>query len=158
MIRPHVFILRGLSGAGKSTLARQIKARIGRQISIVSADDFFTQDGQYYFDAKQLDQAHGQCWERYLQLLANDYSVIVDNTNSQMWHYHKYYALAIANGLMVSVLEVYCPDMATLHDFHARSRHNVPLHVMKKMYYDWEVDSRATIIINPFAFIKKMTA
>lgn len=156
-IAPQVFILRGLSGSGKSTLARQLKGSLHGRTVIISADDYFQQSGEYCFDPEKLAVAHRQCYERFVELVdSHQYSVIVDNTNSKLWHYAKFYYLARAGNLPVTTLEIPCLDMATVYFYHSRSRHQVPLYVMRRMYFSWEHDSRATLVLNPFSYIKKM--
>ena len=159
IILPHVFILRGLAGSGKSTLARQIKNSLNCPVSIISTDHFFTSpDDQCHFDSSQLGMAHRQCWEQYMLLLRCGQAVIVDNTNGKVWHYNKYHGQAVASGWPVSILEIPCLDLDMLRLFHRRSLHRVPFEVMRTMYNNWEIDSRATIVLNPFSFVHKMTA
>lgn len=73
--------MRGLPGSGKTALARDIAAR--RKATIVSADDFFTDEfGDYNYNAACLDQAHIFAKNQMLTAIAeNQETIIIDNMN-----------------------------------------------------------------------------
>lgn len=106
-----VLILRGISGSGKSTLAKNLVEKYGGKAIIVSADDFFTQDGVYTFDVKRLGQAHGYCLKLFIELVEQAHSgvspyelVVVDNTNTRAAEFAPYYHIATAFEVPVKIL------------------------------------------------------
>ncbi len=100
--------MRGVPGSGKSTFVEQViipmieehnQTTTGRQITyqVVSADDYFrTPDNEYNFSPKLLRNAHNMCYRNYLKALQDGIDiVIIDNTNTQLWHITPYTALAL---------------------------------------------------------------
>jgi len=99
-MRHQVIILRGLPGSGKSTLADHIKrASYMPSVHICSADDYMVDhNGEYHFDPKRLQDCHASCFKQFkaatLEAVENsdqvEYTIILDNTNTQYWEYAKY--------------------------------------------------------------------
>ena len=80
--------MRGVPGSGKSYCANQFKERFESQpqhCTIYSTDDFWSQNGEYEFDAERLTEAHQ--WnqaraQRWFTEHQDDRDVlIIDNTN-----------------------------------------------------------------------------
>ena len=84
----NVIIIRGVGSSGKSSFAELI----AEPKRIVCADDYFTHDGRYVFDASKIGQAHIQCMRMFDDALRNDDidNVVVANTNTKPRDY-KYY-------------------------------------------------------------------
>ena len=60
----HVmFLMRGVPGSGKSTIVKHLM-KMFHTDSICSADQYFSRNGRYRFDQKQLKQAHEYCHEK----------------------------------------------------------------------------------------------
>lgn len=97
-----VVVLRGVSGAGKSTLAKRLVAQATGAACIVSADDFFMEDGRYTFDPALLGEAHADCLRRFVEAVVfgriEKGLVVVDNTNTTVAEAAPYMALAAAYG------------------------------------------------------------
>lgn len=68
----------------KDLLQKALKS-IGRNLVVVSADDFMTKDGVYTFDAAHLTRAHQSCQGKCIQHLMHKNSVVfVANVNEQL--------------------------------------------------------------------------
>lgn len=107
-----VIILRGISGCGKSTWAEEHVPQDG---VIVSADHFFIQpNGTYAFDAAKLHEAHVACFRKFLDAQEQHAStVIVDNSNIQLWEFFPYFIAAHARRYDVELLTFRCdPETA----------------------------------------------
>lgn len=92
-----LFIIRGLPGAGKTTFAQQVAD------VVCSADDFFTNDGKYFFfDAGKIKDAHAYCVECVKKnMLSGTDKIAVANTSTQHWEWEQYEKLAKKYGYMI---------------------------------------------------------
>ena len=118
-----VVIMQGVSGSGKSTVARKLV--VGQPSArIVSADDYFTHEGVYTFDATKQGEAHQRCLRLFIEnCQARLHLIIVDNVNARELNIAPYMAIAEAYDYDASILRVACnPNVA-----HARNTHGVPL-------------------------------
>lgn len=130
----RVIIMRGLPGSGKSTKARTYGG------TIVSADDFFMQDGQYVFDPKKLPEAHATSLRLFEEALKRgDPVVVVDNTNTTAWEYQKYVDKAEQNGYAVEY-DVVGSGGVGIDELVKRNTHGVPEQAIKRMVDRWEGD------------------
>lgn len=76
----ELFLLRGLPGSGKSTLAESL----GNMN--IEADEYFTYNGKYEFDASKLKEAHAWCQNTARVWMANSVKrIIASNTFTQEW-------------------------------------------------------------------------
>ena len=139
---PAVVILRGISGAGKSTLALALQASRPRSTArIISADSFFVRrgGGTYAFDPSLLGEAHGECEAEFTRAIQSGTPVIiVDNTNTSRRDYAFYEAgvndfnawLKTGHSTLPAykfiVVELTCPDEASLAVLGSRNAHGVP--------------------------------
>ena len=120
-------IMRGISGSGKSTEANRIAQELsdqGKSAVIVSADDYFIDDdGEYKFDSRYLDKAHGMCMAQFMAMITEVDAVIVDNTNTQLWEISPYILVAkSAHCYDIEIVRCECdPKVAA-----ARNVHGVP--------------------------------
>jgi predicted kinase len=102
----ELFLLRGLPGSGKTTLANQLGG------SLVEADRYFMEYGDYKFDASKLKEAHAWCREQvqnWMETNGRGFDVpriVVSNTFTQEWEMKPYYDLAKEHGYMVFSLIV----------------------------------------------------
>lgn len=123
MYRPEVVILRGVPGVGKSTFAAKFF-----WCHVVSADNFFLQDGIYRFDPSKLGQAHQQCLRDYTGHVVARHSVLVDNTNITTTEIAPYVSLAEAFGLSVKIINLH--SSLSPADLARRNVHGVPENVI----------------------------
>lgn len=89
----QLIILKGASGSGKSTFADFIKNGWWnpKDVAICCADDYFTKDGVYNFDATKLSEAHSECKRNFSYAVGDEVPVIiVANTNTNDWEYAYY--------------------------------------------------------------------
>jgi predicted kinase len=133
-----VIILRGIPGAGKSTWAKEYAASSNTPVIICSADDYFVnENGEYKFDATQLQAAHSYCknkFAKYLYEFADDQdrgaTIIVDNTNTRISEFSYYMHLAQRNNAHVTVRRfIVDPEVA-----YSRGVHKVPYDIVVKMF------------------------
>ena len=128
----ELFLLRGLPGSGKSTLANQLGG------SLVEADRYFMEYGEYKFDASKLGEAHDWCSNQVKEWMeTNDRGfdvprIVVSNTFTQEWEMKHYYELAKEHGYMVFSLIV-----ENRHG--GQNVHNVPEEVIDRMRKRFEV-------------------
>ena len=128
----EVFLLRGLPGSGKSTLANQLGG------SLVEADKYFMEYGEYKFDASKLKEAHAWCRNQVKEWMeTNDRGfdvprIVVSNTFTQEWEMKPYYDLAKEYGYIVFSLIV-----ENRHG--GQNVHNVPEEVIDRMRTRFEI-------------------
>ncbi|MCF8339709.1 MAG: ATP-binding protein [Chitinophagaceae bacterium] len=128
----ELFLLRGLPGSGKSTLANQLGG------SLVEADKFFMEYGEYKFDASKLKEAHAWCRNQVKEWMeTNDRGfdvprIVVSNTFTQEWEMKPYYDLAKEYGYIVFSLIV-----ENRHG--GQNVHNVPEEVIDRMRTRFEI-------------------
>ena len=103
----QLIILRGLPGAGKSTFARKLRERGDDGWFVTSADNFFIVNGEYQYKSNVTKYAHEYCRSQTVQLLLSGRSVIVDNTNTQIWEMEPYLNLKSLFDLDIIITEVY---------------------------------------------------
>lgn len=142
-----VIILSGVSGSGKSTIAKAVAhladAVPDISVCIVSADSYFSHNGEYRFDASKLSEAHGQCFKKFIQYLDDPWTadtiVIVDNTNTTEIEIAPYMLAAQAYGFDAEIqtivpdpfrcnVDAYCLKCA------ARNVHGVPVNTISQQY------------------------
>jgi len=134
----QLFLLRGLPGAGKSALASLFKSM---NAEVVCMDDFFTEHGEYCYDATKIGRAIDWCHSRFKFFLAKDcQTVIVDGTHSREMEYRWYVEMATTWGYEVHIIHVEAP----LHDCIRRQKHKVPISKILEFRDRWEPVSAAT--------------
>ena len=128
----ELFLLRGLPGSGKSTLATQLGG------SLVEADRYFMQYGDYKFDASKLKEAHAWCREQVVKWMEVDNAgydvdrIVVSNTFTQEWEMKPYYELAEKYGY-----RVYSIVVENRHG--GKNVHNVPDEAIDRMRKRFEI-------------------
>jgi predicted kinase len=96
-----LLLIRGLPGSGKTTLAKILAPN-----TRVAADDFFTTNGRYEFDAGKIGEAHAWCQRIAEQMMKRWEPVVaVHNTFSQPWEAEPYHQLAGEYGYSVFIIE-----------------------------------------------------
>jgi predicted kinase len=120
-----VIIMRGVSGSGKTTYVREHYPGA----TVVSADDYFTKDGAYCFNPAALDEAHADCFRRFIYALENGApTVVVDNTNATAAQVSPYALGARAFGYEVRIITLQVhPETAF-----ERNVHGAPLSIIRK--------------------------
>jgi predicted kinase len=92
----ELYLLRGLPGSGKSTLAESL----GNMN--IEADEYFTYNGKYEFDASKLKDAHAWCQNTAKVWMKNNVKrIVVSNTFTQEWEMDYYFDLAEKYGYRV---------------------------------------------------------
>lgn len=128
----ELFLLRGLPGSGKSTLAAQLGG------SLVEADRYFMQYGDYKFDASKLKEAHAWCRDQVRKWMEVDNAgynvdrIVVSNTFTQEWEMKPYYELAEKYGYRVHSIVV-----ENRHG--GKNIHNVPDEAIDRMRKRFEI-------------------
>lgn len=128
----ELFLLRGLPGSGKSTLAAQLGG------SLVEADRYFMQYGEYKFDASKLKEAHAWCRDQVRKWMEVDNAgydvdrIVVSNTFTQEWEMKPYYELAEKYGYRVHSIVV-----ENRHG--GKNVHNVPDEAIDRMRKRFEI-------------------
>lgn len=138
-------ILSGVSGSGKSTYAEKLLQQ--SQGVKVSADHFFmkygvsaegkqTEAAVYHFDPSKLQEAHNDCFRRFVGFLMEGWSdIVVDNTNTMVWELSPYMLAASAFGYAAEIrtLWVHSTDLTMAWK---RNIHKVPLGVLDSQSYN----------------------
>ena len=97
-----LLIITGVSGSGKSTFADYLAAMHSGVAVVCTADDYFSQDGDYNFDASKLGKAHDWCKERAFNAMDNKVNlVIIANTNTKPKEWRPYRDAAKRRGYKV---------------------------------------------------------
>ena len=101
-----VLILRSKSGAGKSTLA-EVLGSLDENTAICCADDYFTKDGVYSFNADKLWNAHLYCRQVFREAVDKEVKlVVVANTNTTQREFRFYEDYAKEKGYKIFHLVV----------------------------------------------------
>lgn len=128
-----VKILCGISGSGKSTLCCELLAELTNRFGAIvcSADQYFTESGNYNFNPSKLQDAHAACLRKYTNYVHNGSVglVIVDNTNTTVAEIAPYAALALANGYE---LEIIILQPKSIEKCILRNIHDVPEKVIRQ--------------------------
>lgn len=133
-----LILMRGISGSGKTTKAREI-LKENPEAVILSTDDLFIVEGQYVFDPSKLDQNHKMNQERCHQAMtAKTKTIIIDNTNIQIWEMIPYHKLAQKHGYETHIIEINPPTLSELlHRQETRGDKKVPEHVITRTLNKW---------------------
>ena len=104
MLKPILYLIRGVSGAGKSTFAQRLW-EAGVVDRVFEADDWFYSEGEYKFDATKLHEAHNVCQHNTYFTLKAGKSVAVSNTSTTEKEVQAYKEIAeLVNAHFISVI------------------------------------------------------
>lgn len=121
MYNRRVIVMSGVSGSGKSTFIKNMMApretTLGNLVipspyRIVSADQYFIRDGEYYFDPSKIGQAHAQCFAKFIEaMISHDDNplIFVDNTNTTNEEIAPYMLGAAAFGYEAEIITMAMP-------------------------------------------------
>lgn len=137
ILKPSLFLVRGIPGSGKSTFAKHI----WNEYAICEADKFFhnKETGEYNFDPSRLKEAHEWC-RNEVETRMKDHQanpqyypeIVVSNTFTQEWEMQSYIDLASKYGYQVTTLIV--------ENRHGNKNvHNVPDETLDRMRQRFEV-------------------
>nr|XP_055061399.1 NEDD4-binding protein 2 isoform X2 [Misgurnus anguillicaudatus] len=130
----HVLVLlRGAPGSGKTTLALAMLDQNPGGV-VLSTDDYFTRNGQYYYELNSLGEAHEWNHQRAKEAFEKGQTpIIIDNTNMQCWEMKPYVAMAQKYRYKVLFRE---PDTwwkAKPRELEKRTRHQVTKEKIRRM-------------------------
>lgn len=121
---PTLTILRGVPGSGKSSFAQTLNG------VKVSADHYFIdEEGEYVFNPALLGEAHGACLHAAIRCCEKGVSVVVDNTNTQLFEMSPYVLLAQAYGYDLRIVRVLADPQVCA----TRNIHGVPAGTILRM-------------------------
>jgi len=141
--------MRGLPGSGKSTLAKQVAGKDGL---ILSTDDFWTQDGEYKFDASKAGEAHKWNQKRALEAMkAGVPHIIIDNTNCSAYEPKYYVQQALNHGYDIDFQQSNTPWAFDIDELEKRNTHNVPRTALEYMLQNWDENTDIDHILNAVA-------
>lgn len=138
-------ILSAPSGTGKSTLAKDMALALhsqGKICYILSTDNYWIQDGEYKFNPKMLGAAHEWNFQKFKNLvqeedlLSNDITVIIDNTNLRWSEFSKYIETALLSKWDIEITKLSCPY--TDEELFKRNIHNVPVETIHRQRERWQ--------------------
>jgi predicted kinase len=135
-------VLRGLPGSGKSYIAKALVSSTVKSSNpndhIISADDFFLQNGRYQYDVSKLSQAHQFAQQLFCKRASLGYSpLIVDNTNKEYWEMSFYIKVAIQNQYHIEIMMPVTPWSWNANRLAQKNKHSVPMdkiNFMKDMF------------------------
>jgi predicted kinase len=102
-----IILLRGPSGAGKTHKADELVTDFSKKnmvAVVVSADDYFKEKGQYI--PKDIHFAHKDCQSKTLSALRKGYTVIVANTNIQLWEMKEYLKISQIFNVSIEIVNI----------------------------------------------------
>ncbi|XP_041055556.1 NEDD4-binding protein 2-like 2 isoform X2 [Carcharodon carcharias] len=156
----ELVFMRGPPGSGKSTLSRLLLAQNPNGV-VLSTDDYFCQNGVYWFDPNFLGEAHEWNQNRAKHSMNEGRSpIIIDNTNIQAWEMKPYAQMAVERRYRVSfrepetwwkfnVIELenieYCIIQAIKM---RRNKHRVPREKIIQMMERFEYPISSDIVLN----------
>lgn len=134
-----LILIRGLSGSGKTTLANIICQANPKYFSI-SVDDFFTLDGEYEFNAPQLQEAHEWCKLNVETAMTQKMeTIVVHNTFSRRWEIEPYQELALSHDYNVCIINLYDAGLNDVQ-LSKRSPHQISVTNVRAQRTRWEPD------------------
>ena len=140
----QVKIIRGVSGIGKRSYVYYLESDMNREYVICDINDFFTTNGTYAFNGKNLAEAEANMMSTFITAINNiDKRIYVIGTFERQWMYSNYINIAKLNGYDTYITELDCDNTAELRHFNKRSIHNVPYSKSMKTYTSWETDNTA---------------
>jgi predicted kinase len=137
ILKPTLFLVRGIPGSGKSTFANHI----WNEYAVCEADKYFVdkETKEYKFDTSKLKEADEWC-RNEVEIRMKDHQanpqfypeIVVSNTFTQEWEMQAYIDLASKHGYQVVSL--------IIENRHGNSNiHSVPVETLEKMRKRFEI-------------------
>lgn len=125
-----IYILRGISGSGKSTWAKKKAQEDPEGTVICSADNYFyDKKGNYNFDPSKLSDAHNSCFQKFVLSVPQNFTIIVDNTNTKLWEMSPYVSFANLYNAEIEFVYFDCDCSVAAK----RNKHGVPERTVNQM-------------------------
>ena len=138
----HAIILSGVSRAGKSAFARKNFPNTHR----ISADDFFkTSQGGCEFSPLKLEEAHNDCFRKFLvHLASSEEDIIVDNSNTMTWQISPYVLAAKTFDFSHEIITLVVPwekleELDALTNLVSKQYHNLVKRVLPPFWNAREI-------------------
>ncbi|XP_067842062.1 uncharacterized protein [Heptranchias perlo] len=143
-----LIFMRGPPGSGKSTLSRLLLAQSPNGV-VLSTDDYFCQNGVYWFDPSFLGEAHDWNQNRAKQSMDEGRTpIIIDNTNIQAWEMKPYAEMAVERCYRVSFREPETWWKFNVVELEKRNKHRVPREKIIQMMERFEHPMSSDIVLS----------
>uniref|UniRef100_UPI00398F59B0 NEDD4-binding protein 2-like isoform X2 n=1 Tax=Pristiophorus japonicus TaxID=55135 RepID=UPI00398F59B0 len=143
-----LIFMRGPPGSGKSTLSRLLLAQSPNGV-VLSTDDYFCQNGVYWFDPNFLGEAHEWNQKRAKQSMDEGRTpIIIDNTNIQAWEMKPYAEMAVERCYRVSFREPETWWKFNVVELEKRNKHRVPREKILQMMERFEHPMSSDIVLS----------
>lgn len=106
-----LYIISGHTGSGKTTYAKSL----GLKYHFEADDWFINEKGEYVFDPKHLEMAHGNCICNTIKAMQTGEDIVVANTFTRKWERQPYYELAEKYGYEVE-FKIMTGDYPNVHN------------------------------------------
>ena len=134
LLKPTLYLIRGVSGAGKSTFGERLLSKGVVDVQFEADDYFVTERGDYFFNSSLLGRAHHTCKVHTLAYLLTGKSVAVSNTSTGCADVETYQQIAKDCGAnFVSIIVENRNDTKSIHSVpektleRQRARFNIKL-------------------------------
>ena len=94
-----------------------------------------------------MNKAESYCFNSFLSALKMSVpNIYISNINSKKWMYKNYIDLGEMYGYDINIIELVCEDKNYLLYFRDRSKHNYSKNFCKKIFNEWDIDTKASLV------------